>query len=666
MCRSGVGCGLSWVGDDAFLMIPSPTASCTLTQEGDQYVVQFTRNATGSVVALRVEGNGAPTELLRQRPGTADRAAPPGLKSDDYAEEADGFLCRRTFPRHPADYPLPCRAPADDSSSPLAREFVISAWSAPTISPTEQHADKDQLQEYAAAHFTAVRTSHVAHFAQMFNIIPSPATANQVLTALLAALKRIEQAGLRAIFTPGQYTVTNTQEGDAYGGNASFGGLTYLENRTRAKSPWVLSAPELKYIFSELNRSNASVHLTFLHDDYFHVTAETMGSALWLHANVASAPGMTNGGLQDPVGLYSSRMFVLSAEQYYVNGPCSFNESLQCQHDAAWFERASSKPNAQIRTYFLSLIQSASLSDRFRLRAWPLFNIGGVWSDSLLRVQVYGALALGQHGIDYFPWAFNGLGVWDTGCTPQKGCVIGPNSTYPKGRPGVVYPFAKVANADAKRWGDLLVAASHVGSLSTMASTCANDSECNSTCSGGYPKGTSAVCVDGGCQCVLAPDASPVAGPAKPAPGLAIEEMDSDLLVGLFTGGVGAGYFMVVDTRASLSVGALAKRSVSLKLSSRCSATVVPPGVERSLESIRFSATSNQADGLYYQAVSLVLQAGEGALLQAAGSGCADVLRGAGRWSYDERSVSARLLFGRNIMVNDKVSSFCASLCFRT
>ena len=52
-------------------------------------------------------------------------------------------LSRRTFGGGPGAYPLPCRRPADDYTSPLAREFVVTAWWPPSISPTEGHAGID-------------------------------------------------------------------------------------------------------------------------------------------------------------------------------------------------------------------------------------------------------------------------------------------------------------------------------------------------------------------------------------------------------------------------------------------------------------------------------------------------------------------------------------------
>lgn len=69
MCLSFPGCPLGWESGDNLKMLPEPTASCTLTEEGDQYNVHFSRGANGEVVSLRIEGEGIGTgnaELKRQ------------------------------------------------------------------------------------------------------------------------------------------------------------------------------------------------------------------------------------------------------------------------------------------------------------------------------------------------------------------------------------------------------------------------------------------------------------------------------------------------------------------------------------------------------------------------------------------------------------------------
>ena len=89
-----------------------------------------------------------------------------GLKTEDYAADGENFECRRSFGVAPAEYPLPCRALADDYTSRASREFVITAWWAPLVASSDAHGSADQLQEYIAAGFNAVRTSNVAGFCQ--------------------------------------------------------------------------------------------------------------------------------------------------------------------------------------------------------------------------------------------------------------------------------------------------------------------------------------------------------------------------------------------------------------------------------------------------------------------------------------------------------------------
>jgi hypothetical protein len=72
MCLSHPGCPLGWEAGDNLKMLPLPTASCTLTEEGDQYNVHFTRGQHG-VVSLRIEGGGLNNELVRQ-PAVASAA----------------------------------------------------------------------------------------------------------------------------------------------------------------------------------------------------------------------------------------------------------------------------------------------------------------------------------------------------------------------------------------------------------------------------------------------------------------------------------------------------------------------------------------------------------------------------------------------------------------
>ena len=70
MCTSHPGCPLGWERGDDLIMLPEPKQSCTLTEEGDQYTLHFTRKR-GSVVSMKVEGNGpAGNGELQRHPAT--------------------------------------------------------------------------------------------------------------------------------------------------------------------------------------------------------------------------------------------------------------------------------------------------------------------------------------------------------------------------------------------------------------------------------------------------------------------------------------------------------------------------------------------------------------------------------------------------------------------
>jgi hypothetical protein len=615
------------------------------------------------------------------------------LQQGPYAEDGANFLCRRSFGIAPAAYPLPCRAPADDYTSPLGREFVIAAWGEPTISPVDvlcfgrpipgssthpkttwtypgcnatccNASALDQLDVYAKAHFTAVRTGLVNQFAQHWGQLPFPANASEALDALAGALRRIQKVGLRPIFTPGGFLTTRTLKGDWFGGADAFGGVSSCEmdDKLPPNNPLLctpemgkhhLTPPELAWIKAELDKRNLSqaIDMVFLHDDDFHVTGDTIASTEWLKDNWSGAPGMINGGLTDPLGLYSSRQFVFSAEQYYISNKGTIYYNI-------------SGPQGMLRTLLMSYTQSQQMAERFRLRPWPLFNLGdgeglkAIESDSFVRVQVYAALALGAKGLDYYTWA---AGVWNSG-----GTLPLPNNQS-KGIPGLNYPIVCVVNADAKIWGNLLIGARHVGAISTLPPHCTSDAQCAPTCSGGTLGGTVPRCVSGGCQCPLVKDgSSPTAGPGmEPAPELPVTAMDTELLVGVFSSSSSgnSGFLMVIDTRVAMGIGVLPNRTVSIMVHPSCVPSVVPPGVERTLESLSPQITTTGGrhsgdgggGGATATAVSLRLQAGDGALLRVVGPGCGDVLRGVRRWQYDPRSISGRWLFGRNVMTNNRI-----------
>lgn len=515
----------------------------------------------------------------------ADEATTPVGAAAIFAVDADNFLCNRPFGGGPSAYPLPCTPPASEYTSPKANEFVITAWWPPTISSTEEHADIDQLQEYKAAHFNLVLTGNVVGVCQHFNVTPTPATANEALDCIMGALERIDAAGLQATFTAGHYRAFADMAKSTFGGRGSFGGVTKLLQRTGAS---LLSAPELAWIQKQVEARNLThvIGAMFLHDDDFTMTADTTREVSFLHEHWPAAPGLTNGGTSDAgaAALYRSRQFVLSPEEYSVFGQTG---------------NAKAMAMAQMRSFR----QNAYLTERYKLRAWPLFALGdgggirNIRSDSLVRVQVYSALAFGTHGLDYYCW---GHGIWE---------MAEPLQVAAKGKPSANYPFVVVANADARKWGSMLIKSRHVGVI--------------------YTNQTAMEKAD---TSLHEADSLGVA----PAVNLPVIQADDDLLIGVFSDGSDqtsdTGYLMVVDTRVGISVGIVAKRTAELTLSPNCEATVVPPGVERTLESLEASVQGGT--------ITVTLDGGAGVLFAVQGKGCGAALRSVQGWRLNPRRIS--------------------------
>lgn len=137
----------------------------------------------------------------------------------------------------------------------------------------------------------------------------------------------------------------------------------------------------------------------------------------------------------------------------------------------------------------------------------------------------------------------------------------------------------------------------------------------------------------------------------SPGPGLAVEQMDSDLVVGVFSDGseVDTGYLMVVDLRTAMSAGEIHPRSVSLTISSACKATVVPGGSGGYAE--QHSHPIQEVEESYSQSVSLTVTGGGGALLKIqpvvsvdtnTSSSCGDVLRSTRDWWFNPRAVNLK------------------------
>jgi hypothetical protein len=334
-----------------------------------------------------------------------------------------------------------------------------------------------------------------------------------------------------------------------------------------------------------------------LHDDDLTMTDDTTHEVSYLHKHWPAAPGYQNLGTAelaspdaDAARLYRSRQFVFSPEVYRVFGQTG---------------DAKAMAMAQIS----SLQQNAYLTERYRLRAWPLFALGdghgvkNIRSDSLVRVQVYSALAFGTQGLDYYCW---GNGIWEIADGPLGAA---------KGKPSANYPFVVIANADAQKWGTMLIKSRHVGVIYSNQTAAKEEEKADTHANEEEPLGLRA-----------------------PASNLPVIQADDDLIIGVFSDGrpsdqtSDTGFLMVVDTRVGISVGVVEQRAAKLTLSPNCEATVVPPGVERTLESLEASVQGGT--------ITVTLDGGAGALFAVRGSGCGAALRSVQGWSLNPRRIS--------------------------
>lgn len=168
---------------------------------------------------------------------------------------------------------------------------------------------------------------------------------------------------------------------------------------------------------------------------------------------------------------------------------------------------------------------------RHDLIPWPMFNVCGVDSDSLIRFQVYASLAFGAQGVWYFTYR-DGL---------QKGAGYATEAQVRESLlPG--WPVAAEANKRVQAWGPRLLGRRCTGAFATGSA---------------FPRS------------------------AAPADGRLVEAMSEDLLVGVGVKDGGAPQVMVVDRRVDKSPGAVPEREVEVRFSPRVTGYEVIEGTER-------------------------------------------------------------------------------------
>ena len=535
-------------------------------------------------------------------------SVPSLLAGTPYPSEHDNYLCARYWGAEAFGdtYELPCRPPRAEYQSTLADEFVITAWWPPT---------HNVIHQYAAANFNLMLGGNTVAGCQRNGTTPSPATVGEAFDCIMRHVPDVERLGLKLAFSLGNTWNRSTPDqvrDQTLGGAASFGGVNQFG------PAGYLTAKEVQWVVGEFARRNSShaLHSIFLHDDVTVAQQSLLDTTKWLRAHAPRVLPLTNGGIMQ--SLYQTSLPVWSPEEYVVSGDDDKNAT-----EEAW---------DMLATYS----QNQMMQERYGIDVWPLFNVNKqddqghektFMSDSLMRVQVFSAIAYGARGLYYYCWGDGGL--WD---------IERPDQYAGPGKPTPNYETARAANADALVWGKALLKARHVGAVmnpSVAIPQCHfgdKTSVPGSWCSGfhKYPK------------------------PA--ADDLAVTAIDVHLIVGAFTvtkpqvvveddedreesGGVESsafvGYLMVVDTRVATKANVLPVRNASLTTHPACAPTVIAGGDASRGALQRTHSVSGSV-------VSVGLEAGGGQLIGLAGGpDCHSALARVRHLHYSPRVIKA-------------------------
>lgn len=196
----------------------------------------------------------------------------------------------------------------------------------------------------------------------------------------------------------------------------------------------------------------------------------------------------------------------------------------------------------------------------YGLTPWPMLNVCGVASDSLVRFQVYASLAYGAQGIWYF--------------TYRDGLRKGHGGTTDKEVREALLPSWQVAaetNRQVAAWGPDLLGRGCAGVFSTAPHTLRT---------------------------------------APPGPGAVVVDMSDDLLVGVLLDNPKSPVAMVVDCRVSKEPGAMGDREVHVRFADAVESIVV--------------VDQRRTRSLGGTVAKLVLRGGEGRLLVLEGPAVAE------------------------------------------
>jgi hypothetical protein len=338
--------------------------------------------------------------LLRTADANLPTLVPNPLAGTGFPSEHDNFLCSRFSGNESLGdtFELPCRSPREDWEFKMKDQFVISAWWPPTLAA---------MPDYAAAGFNLVMGGNIGAACQSSGAVGTPATIDEMFDCVAKALPAVDKLGLKFAWGVGFFKKAAGLAG-VRGGPAGFGGVIdsdgdYIGNI----SVGAVSSTELAWVVGQLRERNLThiVASYFLHDDVVTVDQATIDAVAWLRDNARDIVPQVNSG--SAATLYASRQHILSPEEYEING-------------------AITNASQETANQLLMFAGNQYVAERFGLDNWPLFNVGdgggnpNVRSDSLVRVQVYGAIAYGSRGLYYYCW----VRAHEVGTPPQLCCAL--------------------------------------------------------------------------------------------------------------------------------------------------------------------------------------------------------------------------------------------------
>jgi len=273
------------------------------------------------------------------------------------------------------------------------KDYPIGAWYGP-------YASDEEVQLYKNAGFNVIM---VGRYMNNDNLDLSPAMIDRHLNLA-------EKFGLNAIFD-------------------SYSNYSWSDNPVK-NDQHPISLEELQWVYNRFGNHPALVGF-LLGDDQLLVTDQLRSTTRYIRENCPHLMPW----------ICQNRDF-LATTLLEIGNPIA-----NWQMYASLYNRTTPAAD-QMQLYCNQLIKLNKLCDRYDLTMWPMFNVVFVYSDGIIRFQVYSSLAYASQGIWYFHY---------------DGGLRGPQWDVPKH----VYPDAAKANKRTASWGPLLLGCKSGGVFST-------------------------------------------------------------------------------------------------------------------------------------------------------------------------------------------------------